>query len=194
MFAERGVYQATMREITTAAGQRNSSALAYHFGSREGVLWAILAAHNPAVDAHRACLIADGVDHLSVRDLVVALVVPYSVELGTEDGRFYLRVVAQLAGMFPSWREGPLSPPALRRILTTLEERAGGDGANARLERVVHVVLLLTAAMAERARTPEPRSAVDHDAFLTNLADVLTGAIEAPSGPSIRVATSALTG
>ena len=36
LFARRGLYQVTVREITEAAGQRNVSALNYHFGSREG--------------------------------------------------------------------------------------------------------------------------------------------------------------
>ena len=37
-FAEQGVWQAGIGEIVAAAGQRNASALTYHFGSREGVL------------------------------------------------------------------------------------------------------------------------------------------------------------
>ena len=186
MFAERGVYQATMREITTAAGQRNSSALAYHFGSREGVLWAILAAHNRAVDAERAGYIDGGLASLSSRELVAALVLPYSAELATEDGRNYVRVVAQLTEMFPAWRDGPLSPPALRQILAELESRAGGTSASARRERVVHAVLLLTAAMAERARVPGGAGERGGEpAFLANLTDMLTGAIEAPTGPPL---------
>ena len=45
LFARRGVYEATLREITEAAGQRNVSALNYHFGSREGIVQAILEYH-----------------------------------------------------------------------------------------------------------------------------------------------------
>ncbi len=44
LFARRGLYQVTVREITEAAEQRNVSALSYHFGSREGLLDAILVA------------------------------------------------------------------------------------------------------------------------------------------------------
>lgn len=184
IFAERGVYQATMREITTAAGQRNSSAIAYHFGSRQGVLWAILAGHNATLDAHRAALIREPAGGMDVRDLVAALVIPYSSELTTDEGRDYLRIVAQLTDLFPAWRDGPLSPPALRRILAALEEQAGGASTEARRERVVHVVMLLTAAMADRARalSSGAPTASDHIAFLTNLTDVMTGAVRAPSG------------
>lgn len=184
IFAERGVYQATMREITTAAGQRNSSAIAYHFGSRQGVLWAILASHNETLDAHRAELIREPVGGMDVRDLVAALVIPYSSELTTDEGRDYLRIVAQLTELFPAWRDGPLSPPALRRTLAALEEQAGGSSTEARRERVVHVVMLLTTAMADRARalSSGAPTALDHVEFVTNLTDVMTGAIQAPSG------------
>ena len=44
-FAEEGVFNASMIGITRRAGQRNRSALNYHFGSREGVLCAVLERH-----------------------------------------------------------------------------------------------------------------------------------------------------
>ena len=50
LFARRGVYEATLREITEAAGQRNVSALNYHFGSREGIVQAILEYHGDPLD------------------------------------------------------------------------------------------------------------------------------------------------
>ena len=53
LFATRGVYQVTVREIVNAAGQRNVSALTYHFGSREGLLEAILIQHGDPTDVAR---------------------------------------------------------------------------------------------------------------------------------------------
>ena len=38
LFAIRGVHETTTREITEAAGQRNVSAVTYHFGSRDALL------------------------------------------------------------------------------------------------------------------------------------------------------------
>ena len=57
LFARRGLYQVTVREITEAAGQRNVSALNYHFGSREGVLDAILDRHGDPTDVARGELL-----------------------------------------------------------------------------------------------------------------------------------------
>ena len=42
LFAERGLDGVTTREILDAAGQKNQSALQYHFGSREGLILALV--------------------------------------------------------------------------------------------------------------------------------------------------------
>ena len=44
-FAEHGVHNASLLDITRQAGQRNRGALHYHFGSRDGVLCAVLEEH-----------------------------------------------------------------------------------------------------------------------------------------------------
>ena len=44
-FAEQGVHSASLLEITRQAGQRNRGAVHYHFGSREGMLVAVLEQH-----------------------------------------------------------------------------------------------------------------------------------------------------
>ncbi|MCB0994969.1 MAG: TetR family transcriptional regulator, partial [Acidimicrobiales bacterium] len=101
LFARRGVHQATTREITVAAGQRNASALTYHFGSREGVLVEILRRHGTPLDAHRARLVGDELETEPTRSLVGALVLPYAGRLESEAGRNYLRIVGQLTDQFP---------------------------------------------------------------------------------------------
>ncbi|HEY2428433.1 MAG TPA: TetR family transcriptional regulator [Acidimicrobiales bacterium] len=186
LFASRGVHQATMREITEAAGQRNVSALTYHFGSREGVLWAILQRHNEPVDDERRRLLVEPAEEMSTRGLVAALLVAYAGRLATDEGRDYLRVVAQLTDLFPTWRDGPLSPPTLRRILTILEDRVPG-GPAARRDRVVNAVMLITAAFAERAKAIEDGRLpeLSEGEFLANLADMLVSGLEAPAGPPL---------
>ena len=184
LFARRGVYQVTVREITEAAGQRNVSALSYHFGSREGVLRAILVRHGDPIDEERGALLASLEGDSSTRELLGTLLVPMARRLSTADGRDYLRIVAQLTARFAVWREpGELSPPNLRRILGLLEARPAGLSAAVRRERVLGVIMLMMAAFAERARALESprrgRLALDEDAFLSNLADMLGGVLEA---------------
>ena len=53
LFAAQGLDGVSLNEITRAAGQRNASALQYHFGGKEGLLDAILEKHQPAIDDER---------------------------------------------------------------------------------------------------------------------------------------------
>jgi AcrR family transcriptional regulator len=183
LFARRGLYQVQVREIVQAAGQRNVSALNYHFGSREGVVEAILARHGEPTDVARGELLAVVGRDAPTRDLVAALVVPYTAHLETPEGRDYLRIVAQLSATFSNWRVlGPGTGPRLIEILTLLEERAAGVPDAVRAERVVEMIMLMTVAASERARVLEksPEQALDHATFAANLTDVLVGVLEAP--------------
>lgn len=198
LFARRGLYQVQVREIVQAAGQRNVSALNYHFGSREGVVEAILARHGEPTDVARGELLAVVGRDASTRDLVAALVVPYTAHLETPEGRDYLRIVAQLSATFSNWRVlGPGTGPRLIEILTVLEDRAAGLPGPVRAERVVELIMLMTVAASERARVLEksPDQELDHATFAANLTDVLVGVLEAPlRGPLPTVVVEAEAG
>ena len=60
--------------------------------------------------------------------------------------------------------------------------RAAALAEALRRERVVELIMLMTVAIAERARQLELRRSpeLDHDAFTANLTDVLVGILEAP--------------
>jgi TetR/AcrR family transcriptional regulator, regulator of cefoperazone and chloramphenicol sensitivity len=184
LFARRGLYQVTLREITEAAGQRNVSALNYHFGSREGVLAAILARHAQPMDTERGELRDAFGPAASTRELVAALVVPYAAHLARPEGRDYLRIVEQLAPTFSEWRRSPdaTTGSRLREILTEIERGLVELPPVLRRERVVELIMLMTAALAERARAIESERALELDepTFVANITDVLVGVLEAP--------------
>lgn len=183
LFARRGLYQVQVREIVQAAGQRNVSALNYHFGSREGVLDAILSRHGDPTDLARGELLAAVGRDACSRDLVAALVVPYTAHLETPEGRDYLRIVAQLSATFSSWRTlGTGTGPRLIEILSILEARPDDLPIEVRRERVVELIMLMTVAASERARVLEKNveQPLDAGTFAANLTDVLVGVLEAP--------------
>ena len=106
MFARDGIHQVPLKRIVETAGQRNASALHYHFGGRDGLLVAITERHDGAIEDERAELLSElartgRLDDL--RALVEALVVPFAHKLATPDGREYLRIVEQLVGLFDLW-------------------------------------------------------------------------------------------
>lgn len=57
LFLSQGVNRVSLREIARAAGQRNPSALQYHFGDREGLIEAIVARRMQQQETRRAELL-----------------------------------------------------------------------------------------------------------------------------------------
>ena len=188
VFASRGVYQATVREIIEAAGQKNVSALTYHFGSREGVLLAILTRHGDALDQERGRVLSDPIEKMPTRELVAALLMPLATELSTPSGRNYLRIVAQLAGRYQPWRRDALNPTHQRGVLAELQARASATDVETQQARVMSVIMLMTTAMADRARALDEGAPVelDEETFLANLADMIVAALTAARGPRLR--------
>jgi len=118
----------------------------------------------------------------TVRELVDCLVVPYVELLDAAAGRSYVQIVAQLRGQFAAWRveSDAATTRYLARILDELESRPDAAPAVQR-ERVVGMIMLLTGAVAERARRIDDGAGNETDdaEFVDNLttmcAAVLTG-------------------
>ncbi|MFI0357872.1 TetR family transcriptional regulator [Actinomadura sp. 9N407] len=187
LFAADGVDGARTRDIVKRAGQANDSAITYHFGSRQGLLAAILLAGVHRMEPARATAL-DELDPSDLRSVVAAVVEPVAEELKTEEGRDFLRIVAQVSGQagIRSHRVPPLlEGTALARQLELLEAccRASLPEALA-LERISVVIAFLTAALADRAERAD--SLLDHDTFVADLVQMLTAALAAPSLPKVR--------
>ena len=188
-FAEVGIWQATMGDIVRAAGQRNASALTYHFGSREGVLDAILAEHGNPIDAHRGEMLSmvhlDPDAPADIRSLVSALVRPMTTVLADSRGRRYVRIVAQLSDRFPAWQEVPegVDQAHLTDALGRREARADGPDASIRTARLVAMIRLMTSSLAARAVVLDSGTTptLDDRAYEGDLIDVLVGVLTATS-------------
>lgn len=115
--------------------------------------------------------------------LVSCLAEPYCDLLHTEEGRSYLRIVAQLRGRFAAWRVESDSATSLHlsSILDEIEQRPELS-APLRRERVVALIMVLTATTAERARRIDEGSVPElgHDAFVGNLVDMCSAVVLAP--------------
>jgi len=175
LFARSSVAGVTTREITEAAGQKNTSAVSYHFGSRDGLLLEILSRRGAPVDAERGLQRSELDTAPTITELVGCLVRPYCHMLTEQQGRSYLRIVAQLRGRFAAWRieSDEQTTAHLARILDEIERRPSVSAA-VRRERVVALIMVLTATTAERARLIDDggRPELDHDEFVANLIDM----------------------
>lgn len=100
LFAIHGIEGASIRQIVREAGQRNTAALQYHFGSKRALIEAILEWRMPEIDRHRLrmldAIIADGREG-DLRALVAAIIVPFaeSVRNRTETN-YYNRFMAEI--------------------------------------------------------------------------------------------------
>ena len=182
LFARGGVQGVTTREITEAAQQRNTSAVTYHFRSRQGLLLEILARRGGPVDEERGRLRSLLGDEPPVRELVACLVRPYADLLASEPGRSYLRIVAQLRGRFAAWRlESDAATTVHLAAILDETERGPSAPAAIRRERVLALIILLTGSAAERARRLDAGEPVElsHQAYVDNLIDLCTALVTA---------------
>src|SRR5688500_4953745 len=88
LFAEQGIDAVSLRDVSAAAGQRNRSAAQYHFGSRQGLVLAILEHRMAAINRDRSARLAsDG--SADIRTLVEALVVPLVAAVPLDGTSYY---------------------------------------------------------------------------------------------------------
>ena len=192
LFAELGPFRAPLKQVVDAAGQRNTSALHYHFGGRDGLLAAIIDHHNASIEEERRELL-DRIEQEGRGDdltaLVEAVVVPFSRMLGDERGRQFLAVVAQLGDLFDQWdvpsdRTPAQALRAFRMIEAALDDTLSAD---LRHERVTRFLELVTQALGSRARrlSRGRRPALATAPFVANLVDMAVGALSAPSSAAV---------
>ena len=189
LFARQGIDGTKIGEINELAGQRNPSAVHYHFGSKQGLVVAILRRHQEALEVEvgrRLDGIQGGESPASVREMVEAMVRPLAAELESASGRDFLRIVPQfIAPLDANLRKGVVEPVTTqsRRLLGLLEDRMKHLPQAIRRERLVTYTLVLTSLLADRARHLEDRqpTALDADQFVAHLLDVIEAVMTAPS-------------
>lgn len=99
-FASRGVAAVSLREVAAAAGQRNVSAVMYHFGSKLELLECVLERHSDPMQKSFSAQLETWKNDTTVTlfDHVALLVNALAQKLDdTDGGKAYLLLCAQLA-------------------------------------------------------------------------------------------------
>ena len=191
-FAAEGVYSASLIDITRKAGQRNRGALHYHFGSRSGVLCAVLERHVDFL-AHREgelLQIALTRPDDDVRSVVEAIVRP-ATELAESGwrGRCFLVILAELVEEDPASLDRHVGDVLARtggyEVYALLEKRMAQVAPDVRVERISLATGFILRAVADRARAlgrrgRRGRAQLDQDAFVENLVTMIAAAMSAP--------------
>ncbi|MBX3202958.1 MAG: TetR/AcrR family transcriptional regulator, partial [Labilithrix sp.] len=196
LFAARGVDAVSLREVSVAAGQANNSAVAYHFGSREGLVDAILERHSTPIqaryDAQSELLERQGGS--SLRTLVEVLVLPIVGKLDDPDGGWeYLSLAAQLSvnPRLPLAERPVAQTPAVLRLMGLMAPftRTPSELMLFRFDRLANTIYASIVSWHRLSRggfVGVPRQAFEQD-LVDSLVDILQ---RAPS-PETRAALAA---
>lgn len=190
-FARDGVFNASLIDITRQAGQGNRAALRYHFGSRDGVLCAVIQRHAEFLARREGELLEVARRQPGLEAVVEALVRP-AAELADSGwrGRCCLLIIAELTG-----EDRAQYSPELQTVLAStggddvfalLTERSGHLTDELRTERFSLMVMFILRAIADRARILERRARhgrrqLDHEPFVANLVAMAAAALDAPT-------------
>ncbi|WP_197680255.1 TetR/AcrR family transcriptional regulator [Microlunatus soli] len=190
LFAERGVWAVSNRQISDAAGQGNNAAVGYHFGTKHDLIRAILRRHAAEIETIRREMVAAVDDRTDVRQWAECLVLPQARHLAAMGGpTWFARFAAQLMtdpGLRPMIVEDSLDSPVLQEILINLGRALGPLPAAVRIERADMTRQLMVHMFAERERAVadgDPTARPDWEAAATGLVDGLVGVWTAPVTP-----------
>lgn len=194
MFGERGVNGVSLREIRLASGARNTAAIQFHFGDRDGLVHALTARHMPRIAELQQelydVMVREGRDE-DERSLVEVLVRPIADYLrqGASE-RAWVKIMGDL-GAEPELEVGEMAllapEPALlvsRRLYERLSESVPPEVA---VERMVVLAQFAVHLCADRARLEDSpgarRAHAPSELFVENLIDMVNGALFAPVAP-----------
>jgi len=186
LFAGRGIAAVSMREIRIEANQRNAGALQYHFGTKDGLLRALLERELPPVIERRRVLLAEAMSRPEdTRAVAAVFVLPFAeLATGTAHERSLVLLLSDLHN------DVSLS---LYQIMDLVGDTAANDAAMLLRARIQHVPIailderLVVAnsiylnAAALRARGGARERRLDDRAFQENLVDMFHGAIIVPA-------------
>ncbi|MFW2405752.1 MAG: TetR family transcriptional regulator [Gammaproteobacteria bacterium] len=190
LIAENGIDGVSLRQINAEAGQRNSSAAHYHFGSKDSLVRSIYEYRLGSVNQRRQAMLDDiraQGDEDDARRVVAAIVRPIVDEIEeSEGGSFYIRFLSQAIGhpqggqrnYFDNTLTDATSEvyTLINRALPDISDRVLGQRFGLMWEMIIH-------ALADRERyrlRTNSGGKRESEEFINNLIDVVTGGLTAP--------------
>jgi AcrR family transcriptional regulator len=189
--AERGIGAMSLREVQAAAGQRNKSAAQYHFGSREGLIEAVITSRMGPINERRLELLAALPDAPDLRSVVEVLVEPLAAATVGRPGSCWARFLLQ------GWVDPTLeqvvrrsfeasSFRSVRRLLLAAVEHLPEHLRGRRVDHAVGYVVMALAG-AEMTAAARRRGAPPVDVVVTDLVDSCCGLLLARTSSQIEL-------
>lgn len=185
LVSERGI-SVSSREVASAAGQRNNSAVGYHFGSKDDLVAAIVAHRLGTIEAERVRLVGDNLQSSGgdqLRWLVTMMVRPMLTVPYAEASTHFARFLAKVRD-HPAVMEMPLTDdrwPTTRNLTRRLDRAIGDLPAAVRRGRLSAMTTVMFALLADAERRGETGTSVT-DETEAAVVDMLVGLLTAPVG------------
>jgi AcrR family transcriptional regulator len=189
LFAAQGVAAVSLREIRLAAKQRNAGALHYHFGSKEGLLRALLERELPLLVARRRALLAEAAAtaQTNLRAVAAIFVLPFAeMATGTEHERSVVLLLNQIhddVSLSFTQIMDLVGDTAIGEAAALLRARMQGVPDHILAERLAVANSIFLHAAATRAQGGSREQRLDDRAFRENLVDMFHGSLSAPVAP-----------
>ncbi len=191
LFATKGIDAVSLNEINKAAGQKNTSSLHYHFGSKQGLIEAIVYTNYEEIE-DKLQLAMDALEasgSFVIEDLVIAATSPFIDKLETERGINYLIIVTQLlnksADMLVNGHPSQKDQARLR-VFSLYDQLISDISDDVKMTRIILFSSLLFHSLASYAqfqKNAEANPLGDKNHFVGNLLEVLYAMITAPVKP-----------
>ena len=183
LFAERGVEGVSLRQVNQAANQKNNAAAHYHFGSRDGLVTAVLMYRIPDLDRRRGALLQRQSSDKGLRFYLEAFIKPLADELRPrEEGNHYIRFMQQYERYIGDYEFARTISPFGVEIYNGLEQLLYYLPEEVRRFRIRHQINIIHSilASAEDRLSRGELSHADIDLTVVNLTDMLEAALTAP--------------
>jgi AcrR family transcriptional regulator len=194
LFAEFGIEAVSNRQIALAAGQRNQSAIRYHFGTKDALVRALLQSRVSEINQRRTAFLAAMEEpgrSLELRGLISAIAVPLAEKVASgPQGSNFVRFLAHLFSdrrRRDLWLTEGEEASLLRRIYWEIRvlapempEALWNERLRIMIGGIIHGLADRERLQAQQQRVPR---SLNNDAFLSNLIDAGIAIVTAPVSP-----------
>ncbi len=178
LFAQNSITGTSLLDIAKASEQKNRSALQYHFNNKEGLLDAVLDRHAYPILERRNTMLdeLETRDHYTLKDLMLALIVPMADHLDQPGGANFLRIHSDLMSQerFRDFREARYHKlddmQRLRAMGTSIINEMTEEEKQSR--RILSGCLLIHGYSTYLATSPQPSRALFTSTMAQSLADL----------------------
>jgi AcrR family transcriptional regulator len=199
LIADAGIENVSMRDIVTAAGQKNESALQYHFKNLQGLINAIHASRDRETQAKRAALLqvlSEQTSNPSLRDICKLMVAPaFLLARSKPDFRRYIRafgheitLTEKSAVAFVN-RKGGEGAREIGEILRSALRHLDEAAYQRRLDGALRFI---AASMVHQAYQKNAFRGAQADLFFSSLLDALVGLLSAPQSEETKAIISSM--